>query len=162
MRKGILTPFHKLKGFERRVQQPGPSRRQSVPDSDDLTSASIAKVVQSMSDFAQARPTTKLIDAKTLPGVDVPTRPFQRLRTPLKHPGSPRTEQLEKQNKKRRKHRRPLPGKRWRKDNLSERFSDESGMLIFPLLGMEKSLIHAVNIFIFFEMLYFLLMLCIS
>ncbi|XP_039133395.1 DNA excision repair protein CSB [Dioscorea cayenensis subsp. rotundata] len=126
VRKGILTPFHKLKGFERRVQQPGPSRRQSVPDSDDLTSASIAKVVQSMSDFAQARPTTKLIDAKTLPGVDVPTRPFQRLRTPLKHPGSPRTEQLEKQNKKRRKHRRPLPDKRWRKDNLSERFSDEN------------------------------------
>ncbi|KAJ0973553.1 hypothetical protein J5N97_021512 [Dioscorea zingiberensis] len=127
VRKGMFTPFHNLKGFARRVQQPGPSNRESVPDNDDLSSTSIAKVVQSMSDIAQARPTTKVVDARALPGFGVPTLPFQRLRTPLKRPGSPITGELEKKKQKRRRHKRPLPDKKWRKVSVSkEKSSEES------------------------------------
>ena len=32
VRNGILTHFHKLKGFERHLQQPGPSSRDSLPE----------------------------------------------------------------------------------------------------------------------------------
>ena len=31
VRKETLTPFHRLKGFERRLQQPGPSSRDNLP-----------------------------------------------------------------------------------------------------------------------------------
>ncbi|KAF9605684.1 hypothetical protein IFM89_018027 [Coptis chinensis] len=117
VRKGILTPFHKLKGFERRLQQPGPSRR-TVPEeedkTDDIASATVARAVRSMSDAAQARPTTKLLDAQDLPKLDAPTHPFRRLKPPLKPPLSPDTE-TEKKKDKTRKHKRPLPDKKWRK-----------------------------------------------
>ncbi|KAF9599632.1 hypothetical protein IFM89_001374 [Coptis chinensis] len=117
VRKGILTPFHKLKGFERGLQQPGPSRR-IVPEeedkTDDIASATMARAVRSMSDAAQARPTTKLLDTQDLPKLDAPTHPFRRLKPPLKPPLSPDTE-TEKKKDKTRKHKRPLPDKKWRK-----------------------------------------------
>ena len=31
LENGLLTPFHRLKGFERRLQQPGPSSRDNLP-----------------------------------------------------------------------------------------------------------------------------------
>ncbi|KAJ4954603.1 hypothetical protein NE237_011386 [Protea cynaroides] len=118
VRKGILTPFHKLKGFERRVQQPGQSNRQYIPEEEvkdeNLASTSVAKAVRSFSEAAQARPTTKLLDANALPKLDAPTHSFTKLKTPIKSPQSPDTESA-KSKDKRRKQKRPLPGKRWRK-----------------------------------------------
>ncbi|KAJ6809975.1 DNA excision repair protein CSB [Iris pallida] len=125
VRKGILTPFHKLKGFERRVQQPGPSERHFGPEegsTENLASSSIARAAKSISEIVQARPTTKLLDPEELPGLDAPTRPFQRLKTPLKRPSSPSTEQSVK---KKRKLKRPLPDKKWRNDNfVKEKLAD--------------------------------------
>ncbi|XP_010262354.1 PREDICTED: protein CHROMATIN REMODELING 8 isoform X2 [Nelumbo nucifera] len=116
VRKGILTPFHKLKGFERRLQPPGPSDAQNLPpeeeNSQNLALASVARVAQSISEAVQTRPTTKLLDAKDLPKLDAPTRPFYRLKKPLKL--SPDTNS-EKNNDKRKKQKRPLPDKKWRK-----------------------------------------------
>ena len=127
-----MTPFHKLKGFERRVQQPEPSNRLGTPaegSTDNLASSSIARAAQSMSEIANARSTTKLLDLTALPGLDAPARPFQRLKTPLKRPVSPSTEKSEKKKRKLRKTKRPLPDKKWRKDNFSsERLLDGSGM----------------------------------
>ncbi|XP_058197146.1 protein CHROMATIN REMODELING 8 [Rhododendron vialii] len=118
VRKGILTPFHKLKGFERRIQTAGPSDRHNVSEednkSDDLASTSIARAVQSMSEAAQARPTTKLLNSESLPKLEAPTHPFQRLRTPLKVPRSPEKE-TDTNKGTLRKRKRPLPGKKWRK-----------------------------------------------
>ncbi|KAL7172604.1 hypothetical protein ACSBR2_032154 [Camellia fascicularis] len=118
VRKGILTPFHKLKGFERRIQQPGPSNRDNVLEeedkTDDLASTSIAKAVRSLSEAAQARPTTKLLNSESLPKLEAPTRPFRRLKTPLKIPRSPESETGKNKGTLQKK-RRPLPGKKWRK-----------------------------------------------
>ena len=97
VRKGILTPFHKLKGFERRLQNPGqsslqnpgqsrPEVKEEEEENDDFASDSVAKAVQSMSVAAQARPTTKLLDPEDLPKLDLPTRPFYRLKKPAKVP----------------------------------------------------------------------------
>lgn len=128
VRKGILTPFHKLKGFERGVQQPGPSSSRTAPldedNTEDLFSASVARAVRSMSEASQARSTTKLLDAKELPKLDPPTRAFQRLKTPLRLPLSPEAE-AERKKDKRQKRKRPLPDKKWRKvasreDKLAE------------------------------------------
>lgn len=130
VRKGILTPFHKLRGFERRVQQPGPSNRHNDPEeglTENVATTSFAKVAQSMSDIARSRPTTKLLDAKDLPGLDAPTRPFQRLKRPLKRPVSPSSEELKKKKQKLRKTKRPLPDKKWREANVrKEKLSDGS------------------------------------
>uniref|UniRef100_A0ACD5VAZ4 Uncharacterized protein n=1 Tax=Avena sativa TaxID=4498 RepID=A0ACD5VAZ4_AVESA len=119
IRKGLLTPFHRLKGFEKRVEQPGPSRTQndSAEQAEDTVEASsIAKAVQAMQRMAQNRPTTKLLDAESLPRLDAPTAPFQRLGIPLKRPAPPGSD--EQENKRRRsKTKRPLPGKRWMKAN---------------------------------------------
>ncbi|KAE9460643.1 hypothetical protein C3L33_07394, partial [Rhododendron williamsianum] len=132
VRKGILTPFHKLKGFERRIQTAGPSNRHNVSEednkSDDLASTSIARAVQSMSEAAQARPTTKLLNSESLPKLEAPTHPFQRLRTPLKVPRSPEKE-TDTNKGTLRKRKRPLPGKKWRKLASNERDDlDQSGM----------------------------------
>ncbi|KAB2602304.1 DNA repair protein rhp26 [Pyrus ussuriensis x Pyrus communis] len=108
VRKGILTPFHKLKGFGRSLQEQGPSQRRSVlaeeGRSDDFVSASVARAVQSLSEAAQARPATELLDPEALP----------KLRKPLKIPQSLENgTQRNKSSGKKRK--RPLPDKRWRK-----------------------------------------------
>ncbi|OVA13656.1 SNF2-related [Macleaya cordata] len=116
VRKGIFTPFHKLKGFERRLQQPGPSTRFSAPEEEDQAESialdNVARAVRSISEAAQARSTTKLLDAKELPKLDAPTYPFSRLRAPLKRSID---DGLERKKDKRSKQKRPLPEKRWRK-----------------------------------------------
>ncbi|XP_058094603.1 protein CHROMATIN REMODELING 8-like isoform X2 [Magnolia sinica] len=118
VRKGVLTPFHKLKGFERRLQQPGPSNRHGEPEEDlseNLISTTIAKAARSISEIAKARPTTKLLDASALPKLEAPTHPFRRLKTPLKLLVSPGAENSEGKNRKISKRKRPLPDKKWRK-----------------------------------------------
>nr|XP_043637698.1 protein CHROMATIN REMODELING 8 isoform X2 [Erigeron canadensis] len=112
VRKGILTPFHNLKGYERRIEEPGPSN--TIEEDDDLPSTSIARAVKLMSEAAQSRPTSKLLDSDSLPGLDMPARPFQRLRTPFKNPQF--RDSVEGTSKdSTRKKKRPLPEKRWRK-----------------------------------------------
>ncbi|MBA0763965.1 hypothetical protein Gotri_013354 [Gossypium trilobum] len=116
VRKGILTPFHKLKGFERRLQQPGTSNEHSVPyeedEKDDIVSASVARVAKSISEAAQVRPSTKLLEPDALPKLDAPTFPFQRLKKSLKFSQS---KEVEENKGSKRKKKRPLPDKKWRK-----------------------------------------------
>ncbi|XP_051142683.1 protein CHROMATIN REMODELING 8 [Andrographis paniculata] len=118
IRKGILTPFHKLQGYERRIQEPGPSSRQVVSQdvigNSDLASSSIAKAVKSMSEALQTRPTTKILDPELAPRVDAPSLPFKRLNKPMKIPRFLDLE-CDKDIDTKRKRRRPLPGKKWRK-----------------------------------------------
>ncbi|XP_068664751.1 protein CHROMATIN REMODELING 8 isoform X2 [Aristolochia californica] len=117
VRKGILTPFHKLKGFERRLEQPGPSNQNSSVDEDPnetLAAVSIPKVSQSFSEIAKSRPTTKLLDVEALPKLEAPTRPFIRLKVPLRVPDLEGAEGPDVKKGKLKKKRRPLPGKRWR------------------------------------------------
>ncbi|KZV22901.1 DNA repair protein rhp26-like [Dorcoceras hygrometricum] len=117
IRKGLLTPFHKLKGFERCIQEPGSSNRQTtnenMEENSDFASSSIARAVRSMSEAAQARPTSMLLDPEMLPRLDAPSHPFQRLRKPLKVPRS--LENGTKKDRDTKKKRRPQPGKKWRK-----------------------------------------------
>ncbi|KAL6968185.1 Protein CHROMATIN REMODELING 8 [Sarracenia purpurea var. burkii] len=157
VRKGILTPFHKLKGFERRIQPPGPSNRHDVVEKEDktgdLASASIARAVKSISEASQARPTTKLLNSESLPKLEAPTHPFQRLKTPLKIPRSPE-KGTEKNKGTIRKKKRPLPGQKWRKlafregehleesdakgDVLSSSYEDEDQENIKNVDGTER------------------------
>lgn len=123
VRKGILTPFHKLKGFERRLQQSGPSNSLHVPEEeegsiDNRLSDSVSRAVRSISEAAKARPTTKLLDPNSLPKLDAPTHPFQRLKIPLKYSQSP--DHIESKKDAKRKKKRPLPGKKWRKLSSKE------------------------------------------
>jgi DNA excision repair protein ERCC-6 len=137
IRKGLLTPFHKLKGFEKRVELPGPSHRLNDPaeQAEEAMEASrISKVVQSMQQIAENRPTTKLLDPESLPRLDAPTAPFQRLGRPLKRPVSP---SLEEHGKKRRtnKTKRPLPGKKWVKANsVKESLLDGMSCMLHSIL----------------------------
>lgn len=129
VRKGMLTPFHQLKGFERRVQDSESFGRQSTAadinsNENDLASTSIAKAVQLISQAAQARPTTKLLDSASLPKLEAPTHPFQRLRKPLKIPQSLETTP-EKNGDGTRKKKRPLPSKKWRKLASREQSQNE-------------------------------------
>ncbi|KAL8146962.1 protein CHROMATIN REMODELING 8 [Apium graveolens] len=123
VRKGILTPFHKLKGFERRIQETGPSSKKYLPgdvdNTDDFASSSIARAARSISQAAEARPTTKLLDPEYLPKLDAATRPFQRLRAPPRIPQSLRNApEIDKDL--RRKKKRPSPGKKWKKGTSRE------------------------------------------
>ncbi|XP_075500836.1 protein CHROMATIN REMODELING 8 [Primulina tabacum] len=117
IRKGLLTPFHKLKGYERRIQEPGSSNRQTanenMEENNVLASSSIARAVRSMSEAAHARPTSILLDPEMLPTLDAPSHPFQRLRKPLKVPRP--LEIGTKNDKDTKKKRRPQPGKKWKK-----------------------------------------------
>lgn len=146
VRKGILTPFHKLKGFERRLQNPGQSSLQNPRHSsfhspgqprrevkeekegnDDFASDSVARALQSMSVAAQTRPTTKLLDPEALPKLDPPTRPFYRLKKPAKVPQSPEEKAAKKIQCK--KTRRPLPDKKYRRRiAMEERDEEAAGM----------------------------------
>ncbi|XVF32372.1 hypothetical protein REPUB_Repub17cG0076400 [Reevesia pubescens] len=116
VRKGVLTPFHKLKGFERRLQLPGASNGLNAPneedENDNLVSASVARAAKSISEAAQARPSTKLLDSEALPKLDAPTFPFQRLKKPLK---IPQAKEVEENKGSKQKKKRPLPDKKWRK-----------------------------------------------
>jgi DNA excision repair protein ERCC-6 len=110
-----LTPFHSLKGFEKRVQSTQPESSNSTYGIHE--SEIVARVRKSMSEIRQARPTTKLMDPASLPSLEPPTAPFQRLRRPLERPPS---DGEERENKKRRRNkgRRPLPAKKWRREKL--------------------------------------------
>ncbi|XP_021768814.1 protein CHROMATIN REMODELING 8-like isoform X2 [Chenopodium quinoa] len=125
VRKGLFTPFHKLKGFERRIQQPGTS---SLPedrnDAADHASESVARAVRSLTDARQARPTSKLLEPKDLPRLDTPPHAFNRLNKSFKIPKSLDSDG-EKSNDAKRKKRRPLPGERWRKRIAKEEFVAE-------------------------------------
>ncbi|KAK4799690.1 hypothetical protein SAY86_025055 [Trapa natans] len=113
VRKGLFTPFHKLKGYERQIQEPRSSQLSNVPEqqdgNNDFASRIADRVVQSMSEAAQARPSTKLLDSESLPKLDPPTFPFQRLKPP---PRFSRSSKGEGGSRKRKK--RPLTDKKWR------------------------------------------------
>ncbi|KAM7257912.1 hypothetical protein ACFE04_013653 [Oxalis oulophora] len=133
VRKGILTPFHKLKGFERGLQHSELPNGQNLPDegtNSQFASASIDKAARSLSEAARARPTTKLLGLDDLPKLDAPTNSFQRLKTPLKVHLSAEDELEKKRSKKKKK--RPLPDIKWRKrlsneDKLAEDQEDSLG-----------------------------------
>jgi len=131
VRKGVLTPFHKLKGFERRIQQPGPSNVHDCKnDVEDHAAESVARVARSLKEAAQARPTTKLLDPKDLPKLDAPTHPFNRLRKPIKIPRNLESDG-EKSISAERKKRRPLAGRKWRERIAKEEILlDEPGMQV--------------------------------
>ncbi|XP_050205828.1 protein CHROMATIN REMODELING 8 [Mercurialis annua] len=118
VRKGILTPFHKLKGFERRLQEPGPSSGFNASEEEDkdhnFSSDSISRAAQSMLNAAKARPVTKLLDSDDVPKLDTPAQPFRRLKTPLQVPRSPESD-TDKTKGLKKKRRRPLPGRKWTK-----------------------------------------------
>lgn len=125
-----MTPFHKLKGYERRIQEPGSTSGHVVSvgpmESNDLASSSIARAVESMSKASKARLATIMLDPEVVPKLDPPSFPFQRLQKPLKIPQSLKTEsKMAKENN--RKKRRPQPGKKWKK--LVSREDEERGML---------------------------------
>lgn len=85
--------------------------------------------MQSMAEAAKARPTTKLVDPASLPKLDAPTHPFNRLKTPLKLHRS--SESGAERNKNiRKKSKRPLPDKRWQKRIAREEnnSAEQSGM----------------------------------
>lgn len=131
VRKGMLTPFHKLKGFERRFQQPETSSSHNAAEDEnttDLASSSVERAATSMAEAAKARPTTKLLEPEDLPKLEAPTFPFQRLRKPLKLPEGLGGE-MEQNSDSKKKRRRPLPGRKWTKRVSSEDTRlEESGM----------------------------------
>lgn len=127
-----MTPFHKLKGYERRIQEPGSSsghvESDDAVENNDLASSSIARAVQLISEASQARPTTKILDPELVPRLDAPSLPFKRLRKPFKIPRSLEVES-EKDKDTKRKKRRPQPGKKWRKlVSREEKLQEEVGM----------------------------------
>lgn len=144
VRKGILTPFSNLKGFERRFQQSETSSSYNASQeekTDDITSSSVERAARSISEAARARPTTKLLESEDLPKLEAPTRPFVRLRGPLKLSQSQEREVEKKKNSKRQK-RRPLPGRKWTKHVSSEDIHlGETGMFIFSLHKMFEFLL---------------------
>ncbi|XP_061352684.1 protein CHROMATIN REMODELING 8-like [Gastrolobium bilobum] len=117
VRKGILTPFHKLKGFEHRFQQPETSSSHNAAEDEntnDLASSSVERAARSMSEAARARPTTILLGSEAVPKLDAPTFPFRRLKKPLSFPKSADVEVEPNRSSKKIK-RRPLPGRKWTK-----------------------------------------------
>ncbi|XP_019092865.1 PREDICTED: protein CHROMATIN REMODELING 8 isoform X1 [Camelina sativa] len=136
VRKGILTPFHKLDGFERRLQQPGPSNSRNLPEGDheNEDSGSIDRAVQSMSLAAKARPTTKLLDAQDLPKLEPNPAPFRRLRKLYKTHDYSDNEVKKSKARKKSKKKRPLPESKWRKrisrEDSSLQESEDGGRIL--------------------------------
>ncbi|WJX11944.1 hypothetical protein P8452_02490 [Trifolium repens] len=122
VRKGILTPFHKLKGFERSIQQPQASTSRNAAEqenTDDRVLPSVERAARSFSQAARARPTSKLLQPEELPKLDAPTIPFRRLKKPLQLP-QPIDSDEDLNTDSKRKKRRPLPGRKWTKRISSE------------------------------------------
>lgn len=145
VRKGIFTPFHKLKGFERRIQQPEASTSHNAVEqenSNNLVLSSVEKAARSFSQAARARPTSKLLEPGEVPKLDAPTIPFRRLKKPLQLPKPPNSEgDLNTDSKK--KKRRPLPGRKWTKRVSSEdRQLEGSGMSSSYLYGAQRIVIE--------------------
>lgn len=118
IRKGVLTPFDQVKGFERRVQR-------SLPTKDDRGNLSINSVSNTSISFSAlsiARPSTKLLDAADLPKLDPPTQAFRRLRKPVNIKESNEVEKPSKDqtNHLRKRKGRPLPDQHWRKTTSSD------------------------------------------
>lgn len=131
VRKGILTPFHKLKGFERRIQQPEASTSHNAAEqenTDDLALSSVERAARSFSEAAKARPSSKLLEPEELPKLDAPTIPFRRLKKPLIL-SKPIDSEVDLNTGSKRKKRRPLPGRKWTKRvSREDRQLEESGM----------------------------------
>lgn len=80
-----------------------------------------------MTEAIKARPRTKMLDLDSLPKLEAPTHPFQRLRAPLQIPRSLESDE-EKGKGSKRKRKRPLPGQKWRKRiSHEETLLEESG-----------------------------------
>ncbi|XP_068493116.1 protein CHROMATIN REMODELING 8 isoform X1 [Phaseolus vulgaris] len=117
VRKGILTPFHKLKGFERRFHQLETSTSHNADEEEtdgDLAAASVERAAKSMYEAARSRPTTKLLEPQDAPKLDAPTFPFRRLKKPLQS-SKPLDREVELNKDSKRKKRRPAPGRKWTK-----------------------------------------------
>lgn len=131
MRKGILTPFHKLKGFERRFQQTETSTSHNAAEEEnagDLASASVERAARSMNEAARSRPTTKLLELEDAPKPEAPTFPFRRLKKPLQS-SKPFEKEVELNKNSKRKMKRPLPGRKWTKRvSCEDAHLEESGM----------------------------------
>ncbi|XP_023641564.1 protein CHROMATIN REMODELING 8 isoform X2 [Capsella rubella] len=146
VRKGILTPFHKLDGFERRLQQPGPSNSRNLPEGDhgNEDSVSIDRVVQSISLAAKARPTTKLLDAEDLPKLEPNPAPFKRLRKLYKTHDSSDNEVNKSKAGKKSKKKRPLPERKWSKrisrEDSSLQESEDGRRILATSSGEEEEL----------------------
>lgn len=118
IRKGVLTPFDQVKGFERRVQRSHPAK----DNGDNFSINSISKASVSLSALAIARPSTKLLDAADLPKLNPPTHEFRRLRRPVHIQESNEVEKTPKDqtNHLRKRKRRPVPDQHWRKATSSD------------------------------------------
>jgi DNA excision repair protein ERCC-6 len=145
VRKGIFTPFHKLKGFERGIQQPQASTSRNAAEqenTDDRVLPSVERAARSFSQAARARPTSKLLQPEELPKLDAPTIPFRRLKKPLQLP-QPIDSDEDLNTDSKRKKRRPLPGRKWTKRISSEdRQLEESGMYISYLSKAQRIVIE--------------------
>lgn len=118
IRKGVLTPFHQVKGFERRVQRSRPTE----DDGDKFSLNSVSKASRSLSTLSIARHSTKLLDAADLPKLNPPTHEFRRLRRPINIQESNEVEKLpnDQTNHLRKRRRRPVPDQYWRKATSSD------------------------------------------
>lgn len=112
IRTGMLTPFDKVKGFERKVH-----RVPKAESEDELRARqAAANLASSLAASAMFRPTSRLLDASELPSQEPPMREFRRLRTPLKTV-RPESEECQRQAKKKsdKRPKRPQVDKKWRK-----------------------------------------------
>jgi DNA excision repair protein ERCC-6 len=106
IRTGVVTPFDRLKGFERRVE--------SSSSNDRLEEISIANAAASMAAIAKARPATKLLDASELPKLAPPTREFRRIKK-VQHYTGPEETSVKSKKGRNEKRKRPMPDSKWRK-----------------------------------------------
>lgn len=132
IRTGMLTPFDRVKGFERKVRSAPRSevRPNREEDGDEhKAKQSIANLAASLAAIAKSRPTSKLLDASELPDLERPTREFRRLRTPLKKPQETEEGQPKVRKKVENRPKRPLPERKWRRrgDDENEEVDAEDG-----------------------------------
>lgn len=117
IRKGVITPFSKVDGFEKRVQSRPAERFSANEEAEDpLVKRSIANAAASMAAIKKARPATVLVDSSELPRLDGPTREFRHLRTPFKRVTAEEGDRkpLKSRAKPRTKTKRPQADKKWR------------------------------------------------
>lgn len=143
VRKGMFTPFHKLKGFERGIQQPEASTSHNAVEQEntnDLAYSSVERAARSFSQAAKARPTSKLLRPEEVPKLDAPTIPFRRLKKPMQLPKPLDDNEGDLNTDSKRKKKRPGPGRKWTKRVSSEdRQLGESGMSCSYLSGAKEN-----------------------
>lgn len=119
IRKGVITPFSKVDGLERRVKSRPAERPSSANEEaeDGLVRRSIANATASMSAIKKARPATRLLESSELPKLEAPTRGFRQLRTPFKRVTADEGDEksVKKRTNTRVKRKRPQADKKWRK-----------------------------------------------